>query len=219
MRRVNLDLYADLVCPWCFIGKRRLEQAMASRPEIDLQIRWRAFQLNSDMPADGMLRKNYLAAKFGNRYRSDKIYEHVRRIGKTLGIAFEFDRIQRMPNTVNAHRLVRLADDYGQASHIVETLFAAYFLHGLDIGNIDVLVTLGADAGLDKKETESYLRSNEDKADVREEDLHARQLGIQGVPCFMFDNQYILSGAQEPATFYPLFDLVRLQPADAVISQ
>ena len=199
-----IEIFSDVICPWCFIGTRRLERALAQRPDLDARISWRAFQLNPWMPPEGMTRAAYLEAKFGSR-DARRIYDDIRRVGETEGISFRFDLIPRTPNTLNAHRLIRLAGQHGRQDQVVEALFGAYFLEGRDIGDMAVLSDIGARANLafpgDADDT--------DADPIRAEDMRARQIGIQGVPCFVIDRSYAVSGAQEPEYFLPLFDLVQ----------
>ena len=200
-----IEIFSDVICPWCFIGKRRLERALEQRPGLEVSIAWRAFQLNPWMPPEGIGRKAYLEAKFGSRDAS-RIYDGIRRVGAAEGIDFRFDRIPRTPNTLNAHRLIRLAATEGCQDAVVEALFQAYFLEGRDIGDLAVLADIGETAGLDAR---MPLEADAERASVRAEDARARQMGIQGVPCFIIDRSYAVSGAQEPEYFLPVFDLVQ----------
>jgi predicted DsbA family dithiol-disulfide isomerase len=205
---MQIDIFSDLVCPWCFIGKRRLEQALAARPEIVPEIAWRPFQLNPDMPEAGMDRQHYMATKFGDPDRAKRINQNLADAGATVGLSFAFDRIKRSPNTRNAHRLVRFAAREDRATAAVNRLFESYFLEGRDIGDRATLAEIAAEAGLDRGDAERYLASDADLAETMEEDRNARRLGINAVPCFIFAGQYALSGAQEPEFFFPIFDLV-----------
>jgi predicted DsbA family dithiol-disulfide isomerase len=205
---ISIDLFSDPICPWCFIGKRRLEAALSTRPEIEVDINWHSFQLNPMMPHDGMERGEYLALKFGNPDNARRLYDNIASVGEQAGIQFEFERIEITPNTIAAHRLIRFADRFGAQDKIVEQLFNAYFLDGRNIGDIDTLIALNAEAGLNSDEAAVFLESDEDMDAVKSEDMQARQLGIQGVPFYILDQQYAISGAQEPEAFYPLFDLL-----------
>jgi predicted DsbA family dithiol-disulfide isomerase len=208
---ISIDLFSDPICPWCFIGKRRLEAALSTRPEIEVDINWHSFQLNPMMPHDGMERGEYLALKFGNPDNARRLYDNIASVGEQAGIQFEFERIEITPNTIAAHRLIRFADRFGAQDKIVEQLFNAYFLDGRNIGDIDILIALNAEAGLNSDEAAVFLESDEDMDAVKSEDMQARQLGIQGVPFYILDQQYAISGAQEPEAFYPLFDLLLAQ--------
>ena len=203
---IRIDIYSDVVCPWCLIGRRRLSRALAERPELDTDIRWRAFQLNPDMPAGGIDRREYLTLKFGTP-DAGRAYEHIRRSGLDEGIEFRFDAIGRTPNTVLAHRLIRRAGGTGDQTPLVDALFDAYFVKGEDIGSIEILPEVAGRIGWDRDETRAFLDTSEADREVREEDLRARTMGIQGVPCFIVNDRYAISGAQEPEYFLPLFDL------------
>ena len=204
---MDIDIYSDPVCPWCFIGKRRLERALSVRPELDVVVHWRTFQLNPTMPPGGMARDEYLHAKFGSL--KPPVYDVIRAVGDSEGIEFAFDDIQHTPNTLNAHRLIRYASRLGFGDAIVETLFQAYFFRGQDIGDQEILTGITTAAGLNSDAAAAHLASNGDLQEVREEDSFGRQLGIQGVPFFIVAEHYAVSGAQEPEAFFPLFDMAR----------
>jgi predicted DsbA family dithiol-disulfide isomerase len=206
---MRVDIVSDVICPWCYIGKRRLEKALALRPDLSLDTHWRPFQLNPEMPAEGVERRVYLAAKFGAAAHADRIYASVSEAGASVDIAFAFDRIRRTPNTRDAHRLIRYAAGQGRADVVVEALFRGYFTAGRDIGDHRVLAEIAGEAGLDAADTAEWLASPADLAQVLAEDRGARRLGINAVPCFIFEGQYAVSGAQEPEFFLPVFDLMR----------
>jgi predicted DsbA family dithiol-disulfide isomerase len=208
---MNLDVFSDTICPWCFIGKRRLERALKARPQPGLKVRWRAFQLNPGMPAEGMERRAYIEAKFGGTERARTIYDTVRAAGAGEGIEFAFEKIKRTPNTLQSHRLLRLAAATGDQDAVLEGLFRAYFLEGRDVGDRAVLTEIGAAAGLDRRKTAGFLGSDTDTDTVLSEDVLARRAGINGVPCFIFNGRFALSGAQEPEAFFQIFDLTREQ--------
>lgn len=206
---MRIDVFSDPVCPWCFIGKRRMERALVQRGlERDVTIRWRAFQLNPGMPAEGMPRKSYLALKFGGEERARQIYEMIGAAGHEEGIRFAFDRIARTPNTVNAHRLIRFAAKQDRGAAVVEALFRAYFLEGRDIGDSGTLVEVAAACGLDDEETRDFLAGSDYRSDVLAEHDMAVGLNISGVPCFILEGRYAVVGAQQPDAFMPVFDLV-----------
>lgn len=205
---MHIDIFLDPICPWCFIGKRRLWHALAARPALRPTIRWRAFQLNPRMPAGGTERRPYLTARFGSAAEAERIHETIGRIGAAEGIEFRFDRIAATPNTVDAHRLIRYAERLGAGEPVIDALFRAYFSEGRDIGDRAVLADIAAESGLERKSAAVHLASQEDADAVRGEDMRARQLGIEGVPCFIVDRRYALSGAQEPEAFFSLFDMV-----------
>lgn len=198
---VRIEVFSDVVCPWCFIGKRRLEEALrrlaaAAPSSAPPQVQWRAFQLNPGLPADGMERGEYVRRKFGSQ--AGGIYTRVAAAGQQVGIAFAFDRIARQPNTVDAHRLIRLAGSQSRQDAMVETLFQAYFLEGADLTSPAVLLDLAQRAGLERALAQAWLSDDGTRAAVEDEDRQARELGVQGVPFFVLNRRLAVSGAQEP---------------------
>jgi len=211
-----IDVFSDPICPWCFIGKRRLDTALVRQGLADgAIIRWRAFQLNPGMPAEGMRRDAYLTLKFGGADRARQIYRSIAEAGAAEGIAFDFDRIARTPNTVDAHRLIRLAARSGRADAVADALFTGYFLEGRDIGDSETLVAIAASHGLDAAETRDFLASTADAMEILAEHDFAVSLNITGVPCFVFEGRYAVVGAQEADAFLPVFDLVREEARQA----
>lgn len=206
---MRIDIFSDVICPWCFIGKRRLERALREKPQTDIDIHWRAFQLNPDMPVQGMPRQVYLDTKFGGTERASQIYDTIRQNGAREQIDFQFDKIERTPNTVKAHRLIRFASERGAADPLVERLFTGYFYEGVDIGDTDRLADLAEEVDLARDEVLAFLDGSEATADVLAETRFAYENGINGVPCFIFNRHYALAGAQEPEAFFPLFELAR----------
>jgi predicted DsbA family dithiol-disulfide isomerase len=216
---MRLDIYQDLICPWCYIGKHRLQRALAERPRLTLQIEWMPFQLNPTMPRGGMDRRVYLASKFGGAERARHAYSIIAETAARDGLVLDLERIRRTPNTLDAHRLVRFAMACGiSAMDAVERLFRAYFGEALDIGDRGLLAELAEDLGCDRAAARAYLESEEGAREVAAADAVARQAGIQAVPCFVFDRRYAVSGAQEPMAFHPLFDLAAAGEALAAAS-
>jgi len=215
---MRLDVYSDTICPWCYIGKRRFERALAARPQANLSIRWRAFMLNPSMPPEGMDRRAYIQAKFGGAGRAQRLYQALASAGASVGLAFDFERLERTPNTLDSHRLLRYAAERGCQDAVVEGLFAAYFVEGRDIGDASVLVEVAAAAGLDGAVVRRRLAGDSDVEAVLAEDTLARHQGVTGVPCFIFNGRYMLSGAQEPEAFMQLFDLAREDDAERLES-
>ena len=203
-----LDIVSDVICPWCFIGKRRFERALTIAPQPELKIGWRPFQLNPDMPPEGMDRKAYLKAKFGDG-GGGKMYDQVRAAGAEEGIDFAFDRIKRTPNTLKPHRLIRRAAKAERQDAMVEALFRGYFLDGEDLSDDATLIRLAHGAGFEPAETAAYLAGEDDLAEIRAEDAFARQVGINGVPCFIIDRKFALSGAQPPESIVEVLELAR----------
>jgi predicted DsbA family dithiol-disulfide isomerase len=206
MADMRIDIFSDTVCPWCFIGKRRLERALGGELPEGLEIQWRAFQLNPDMPSEGMDRKAYLEAKFGGPEGARRVYDQIVLAGQGEGIEFQFKSIPRTPNSVQSHRLIRFAMTKGKEDEVVERLFNGYFLEGKDIGDDQVLTEIAEASGLPRKEVEAFLAGDEYREEILGEDLYARQQGINGVPCFIFNGRYALSGAQDPAILRQVID-------------
>lgn len=216
--RITVDIVSDAICPWCFIGKRRFEAALAQAPaDVEVLIAWRPYQLNPDMPPEGMDRKTYLSTKFGGDARADEIYQRVREAGQTVGLDFNFKGIPRTPNTIDAHRLIGVAGRAGKQDAVVEALFRAYFLEGRDIGDRDVLASVASAAGLEEKTIRDYLAGRDDVDRVENEDAMARRMGIQGVPCFILNRKYAISGAQEPAVFLEAIEMLKREAAGEAI--
>jgi predicted DsbA family dithiol-disulfide isomerase len=203
---LEIDVFYDIVCPWCYIGKRRLAQALARRPGARPEIHWRAFLLNPNMPAEGVERDLYLIRKFGSESRIRRIQGTLLEAGHSVEIPFAFDRIRRTPNSVNAHRLAFFAQREGAADATIEGMFRAFFLEGRDIGDAAVLADIGAASGLDRDAVARYLAGPEDAARVGEENGRAHRLGINGVPAFVFNRRFVISGAQDPQVLARMVD-------------
>ena len=210
---MRVSIVSDTICPWCYIGKRRFERARAGRP-VDLAVEWRPFQLNPDMPADGVDRQRYMVAKFGSEERVAEIFGTIEQAGEAEGIQFVFDRIARTPNTVDSHRLIEYAGQQGVQDQVVEALFRRYFEQGEDIGDGSVLAAAGVDGGLDEEAVESFLAGTEGAEHVRRESEAASRMGISGVPCFIFEGKYAVSGAQPPDVFERVFELAAAANTD-----
>jgi predicted DsbA family dithiol-disulfide isomerase len=204
---ISIDVISDTVCPWCYIGKRRLEAAMRQRPDYEYQIGWRPFQLNPDLPRGGMERRQYLALKFGGGDRAQQIYSHIKAAGRQERISFDFDAIRQQPNTFDSHRLIRWAAYESVQDAVVETLFRRYFTEGADIGSRTVLLRIAADCGMRAEAVRRMLDGNTDADLVREEELVARRMGVNGVPCFIVDRKYAVSGAQDASVLVNVLDL------------
>ena len=193
---IRLDIFSDPVCPWCFIGKAQLDRALEARPDHPFSVEWHPFQLNPDMPAEGMDRREYLEAKFGGKDAAAEVYARIDTAARAAGLEIDWAVITRTPNTLDAHRLIHWAGLEGGQTAVVAALFRAYFREGRDIGDRDVLAELGTRAGLDRDVTRRLLDSEADIDAVRTRDAHARERGITGVPCFIVANQHVLPGAQ-----------------------
>jgi predicted DsbA family dithiol-disulfide isomerase len=208
---VRIDIVSDVICPWCFIGKRHLEAALASRPDLSVTVRWHAFQLNPDMPREGMSRADYLMAKFGDP-NGGGIYDRVTAAGRQAGIAFAFDRITRTPNTLDAHRLIALAADEDRQDAMVEALFQGYFLQGRDLSDREVLSAVAREAGLSDEAVERFRTTDVYEVEVLAEDGIARQSGISGVPCFIFQRRFAVSGAHPPEVLARAMEQAQAEP-------
>jgi predicted DsbA family dithiol-disulfide isomerase len=197
-----VDVISDVICPWCYIGKRRLEKAVtAFDGPHNLRVRWLPFQLNPQVPKEGIIRREYRTAKFGSWERSQELDAKVVAVGQAESIYFAFDRIERTPNTLDAHWLIWLADKLGIQDAVVEALFRAYFTEGRDISNRQTLIEVVAEAGLDRHQAEVVLNGDEGMEAIREAHGQARRVGVEGVPFFIINGESMLSGAQKPDVF------------------
>ena len=201
-----VDVISDVICPWCYIGKKRLERSIAHfdfKPEV--RVRWLPYQLNPTMPKEGVSRKEYRLRKFGSWERSQELDAKVVSVGETEGIHFAFDQIERTPNTMVAHRLIWLADQQGCQDAIVESLFRAYFTEGRDLSNRQTLIDVVAEAGLERQLTEPMLNSNEGMDAIKEAEALSRRHRVDGVPFFIINNEVTLTGAQQSDAFLDAF--------------
>jgi predicted DsbA family dithiol-disulfide isomerase len=207
---VTLDIVSDPICPWCLIGKARLDRALADRPGV-VDIVWRPFQLNPDMPAAGMERAAYLEAKFGAG-NATRFYDRIASAAAEAGVEVRFDRIRRTPNTLDAHRLIRWARATGRQSAVVASLFRRYFCDGEDISGPAVLVAAAVEAGMDGRLVAELLAGDADREAVTAEDGLARRMGVTGVPTFVIGGRRALVGAQDEATWARVLDDVAALP-------
>jgi predicted DsbA family dithiol-disulfide isomerase len=201
---ILVDVISDVICPWCFIGKRRLEMAIAAH-DGQVKVRWLPFQLNPQIPNEGVSRKKYRTRIFGSWERSLELDAGVVAAGQAEGIHFAFDRMEQTPNTLDAHRLIWLADKEGNQDAVVEALFVAYFTEGRDISNRQALIDVVAEAGLDRHQAEAVLNSDEGLEAIKEADGVARRFRVEGVPFFVINGRITLSGAQQPDAFLEAF--------------
>ena len=197
-RPVHIDVVSDVVCPWCFIGKHRLEKAIKLTPDIPVEVRWRPYFLNDWIPREGISREQYLTTKFGSSERYKGIAQRVAAAASAEGLIYAIDKISRQPNTLDAHRLIRWAGVVGKAAEMKQKLMDLYFTEGADLTDRKVLVQAATDIGLNAEEIEKALAGEEDVAEVEREALSAKEAGIEGVPCFIFDGKFAVSGAQAP---------------------
>ncbi len=200
----TIDVVSDVVCPWCYIGKRKLEAALEQARQAGLgepEVRWHPFQLNPDMPLEGISRKQYLEDKFGGPQRATEIYARVKAAGKAAGLELDIDGITQQPNTLAAHALLAFAQQHGAAvgNDVKERLLKAYFVENRFIGNPDELVAIAGEAGLDAQAARAFISDPQQLQQVADADMRARRMGIGGVPFFIFNQKVAVSGAQDPA--------------------
>lgn len=203
---LQVDVVSDVICPWCYIGKRRLEAAIAAlggAPAV--RVRWLPFQLNPSMPKEGVRRKEYRTSKFGSWERSLELDAKVVAVGEMAGIHFAFDRIERTPNTLDAHRLIWLADKEDVQDAVMEALFRGYFTEGQDISDRRALIDVVAEAGLDRNKVEVVLNTDEGIDAIKEAEGQSRRHRVDGVPFFIIDSKMTLGGAQPPEAFLEAF--------------
>ena len=207
----KLDIISDPICPWCCIGKTKLDRALEKHPEHDFIIEWHPFQLNPSMPPKGMDRREYLEAKFGGKEEAVRVYSDVANAAEAAGIEINFEGIQRTPSTLNAHRLLHWGALEGKQNAVVDRLFKAYFQKGQDISNHDVLVEIASITGMNAELTRRLLMADSDANDIQDRDAAARERGVSGVPCFVIGNHYVIQGAQDTE----LWEKVIIELSDA----
>ena len=195
---VRIDIVSDVVCPWCFIGKKRLESAVAMKPDVPVELHWRPYFLNDWIPREGISREQYLVTKFGGVDRYKGIAQRVAAAAQAEGLTYAIDKISRQPNTTDAHRLIRWADAIGKSAEMKQKLMDFYFTEGGDLTDRDTLARAASEVGLDADKVRADLASDKDLAEVEREAEAAKEAGIQGVPMFIFDGRFAVSGAQAP---------------------
>src|SRR5271156_3575146 len=195
---LTIDIVSDVVCPWCYLGEKRLEAALAEAPQ-PVAVRWRPYQLDPTIPDGGLDRAEYMAKKFGAGGRLKTAHDNLTRLGAEVGLPFAFDKIKRSPNTLDAHRLIRWANSAGVQGRVVDRLFKAYFVEGRDIGDRAVLTGIADECGLDARLVEKLLAEGADIDLVREEIAQAQAIGVSGVPFFIFADRLGVPGAQDPS--------------------
>jgi len=207
---ITVDVVSDVVCPWCFVGKRKLEQALALVPELKVELNWRPFQLDPTIPQGGVSRREYMEKKFGPE-KIAAIHDRLKGVGAEAGIPFALEKIERSPNTLDAHRVIRWAQPKGTQTALVDRLFTLYFIEGADIGDRDLLAKLAGEHGLDAKAIRAALDTNQDAVAVQQEIASAVRLGVSGVPFFILAGRFGVSGAQPPEV---LADAIRKAAAE-----
>lgn len=212
---IRLDIISDIACPWCYVGKAYLDRALESRPDHPFLIEWHPFQLNPDMPKDGMDRRAYLEAKFGGKEGAVRAYAPLVGHAEAAGIELNLDRITRQPNTLDAHRLIHWAGLEGRQTAMVSALFRAIWRDGRDVGDPETLLDIAGEVGLDRQMMERLLGSDSDAEDISARDAHARERGVTGVPTFVIANQHVVQGAQPTETWIQIIDDVAAELAAA----
>ena len=213
---ISLDIISDPICPWCYIGKANLDAAIKQTGVNPFDMNWRIFQLNPDMPPEGVDRKQYLEWKFGGPDKAKKIYGRIRDAAAESGLDVNFDRIERTPNTMDAHRLIRWAKTTGMQDPLAQQLFIRYFEKGEDISDHTVLLDAAESVGMEREVVKSLLESDADMDMLREEESTAREIGVSGVPCFIVGGKYVVQGAQPPETWVNVInELVEAEKAQA----
>jgi predicted DsbA family dithiol-disulfide isomerase len=198
---IRLDIISDPICPWCYIGKAQLDRAIAEAGASPFNINWRIFQLNPDMPPEGMDRASYLETKFGGPERAREVYARIEAAAAAAGIEMHFDRIKKTPNTMDAHRLIRWSQTSGNQSALIDLLFRLYFVDGADISDHAVLLDAAEAVGMERDVVERLLAGDADIDVLREEEDAGRRMGVGGVPCFIVGGRYVLQGAQPAETW------------------
>ena len=202
---IELDIFSDTICPWCYIGKKRLDKAIQKYLGISIKQTWRPFQLNPAMPAEGMDRQEYLVSKFGSSDAVKTIYDNIYEEGLKEGIEFNFDAIETTPNSFNSHRLLALAYRYDAQDQILEDLFESYFIRGEDIGNPNILLSIAVNNSLNEEEFKNYLSDQQNIESLANEEIVARNMGINSVPTFIVNKQLVVNGAQSSENFELIF--------------
>lgn len=215
---IKLDILSDPICPWCFIGKARLDQALINHPDHPFAIEWHPFQLNPTMPAGGMDRREYLETKFGGRANALKVYGAIAEAAEESGLEIDFAAIERTPNTLDAHRLIHWAGIEGRQTAVVTALFKAYFQEGKDIEDPATLRAIAEGAEMDGDMIARLLASDADRADIIARDSHARQRGVNSVPTFIVANTHVVPGAQPPELWEQVISELAGPPQDATVN-
>lgn len=195
-----VDVISDVMCPWCYIGKKRLEKAIKSVPGIAVDVRWHPYQLDPTLPPEGKDRATYLNEKFGGAERAEAAYERVRQAGREEGIPFAFEKIEVSPNTMDAHRLILWSRSDDLQDVVVELLFKAYFVEGRNLAKAATLVEISAEAGMQSDLVEQLFETDSDLAKLKRQIDQASEMGVTGVPFFIIDGRFALAGAEDPAT-------------------
>jgi len=203
--KILIDIYSDTICPWCYIGLAKLKSAINEFPNKNIKLTWRPFQLNPDMPTEGMERQKYLEIKFGGKINAEKTYKSIYESGLKSNIYFQFDKIKLTPNSFASHKLLALAYKFNKQTEIAETLFYNYFIEGIDIGDLEELIKISKQHKMYDEDTLNYLKSDQDRESLLSEEKYARELGVKGVPCFIINKEAVLFGVQDKNLFLDVF--------------
>ncbi|MEM8791173.1 MAG: DsbA family oxidoreductase [Pseudomonadota bacterium] len=203
---ISLDIISDPICPWCYIGKSNLDRAIAEAGSNPFTENWRIFQLNPDMPADGIDRKEYLEWKFGGPEGAKQVYGRIAEAGKAAGLEMNLEAIPRTPNTFDAHRLIRWSQTTGGQASVVNQLFRRYFVEGQDISDHEVLLEIAESVGMERDVVAELLNGDADREALQQEEQAARQMGVTGVPCFIINGRHVVQGAQDTATWLKIIE-------------
>ena len=206
---IKLDVFSDTICPWCYIGKKRLEKAINNHKDLEIKQTWRPFQLNPGMQPDGMDRQEYLISKFGSSDAAKTIYDNIYDEGLKEGINFNFDSIQTTPNSFNSHRLLALAYEKGTQENVLSNLFESYFLNGEDIGDPNILLDIAIKHKIDAENFKSYLSDQENIEPLANEEIQAKKMGISSIPTFIINKQIVVNGAQTSKNFELIFEKLK----------
>lgn len=218
---ISVDVISDVVCPWCFIGKKRLARAIAAVPDVDVTVRWRPYQLDATIPPEGLDRKQYMIAKFGGEERLKQAHAQMLEASRDDGIDFALGDIEVSPNTLDAHRVIRWAgsSETNRQDEVVAELFSAFFEQGRNVGDHEVLIDVAGKAGMDAAIVETLLATDSDREAVRAEIETAQRMGITGVPCFLLESRYAVVGAQDAAMLADAITRVAAAKADGTLDE
>lgn len=214
MKPVRLDIFSDPVCPWCYVGKANLDRALEAAADHPFVVEWHPFQLNPEIPVEGVSKRDYLEAKFGGPARVDAIHDRLREVARAAGLPLNPDVPKRQPNTLAAHCLIHWAGIEGRQAAVVSALFRAYWVEGRDIGNVQVLADIAAACGMDRPATLRLFESGADAADIAARDADARAKGVTAVPTFLIARHYVVSGAQPPELWAQVIEDIRKAPSE-----
>ena len=220
MHKLKIDIVSDVVCPWCVIGFKNLQKAMAElQKEIEFEINWKPYELHPEIPENGYDKKLYMKQKFGDRTGNFSPYKQIEELGKGLGFEFNFSKSERIPNTFRAHRLLWKAREFDLQNELSEALFEAYFTEGKDIGSIDILSEIASNLGMNKEKTIKFLKSKEGGKETADEEMNFIEKSIGAVPTYFINDKYIIQGGQEPSTFISFLNKILIKEKESETSK